>query len=224
VPLSAEVRSTLLVDGAAVVAAYLSAAQLDAIDAEIAPWLAQIAWSDVPGYALRSNDKWLDHVGVCSPTLIRVVLDEQLLDFFASIFGAEPIVAEFSIHDSASPNAELPFHADLDGGVFAYVMLSRMDDSNGILTYVPGTQDDCRYLYVPPEEIAQRDGPHGSAPPSDASGLCRTRIMGRLRIYSADPKEAWCRSSACRMCRCDSAASSLSTRCPSTSSRARSWG
>ena len=152
----ADARRTLLVDGATVLPSFLSAEQLEAIDAELEPWLRQIAWSDTPGYALRSRDKWLDHVGLCSPTLIRVALDERLLDFFASLFGEEPIVAEFSIHDSVTPNPELPFHSDRDGGLILYLMLTHMDASNGIFSFIPGTQNDRRFFFVPDEEIAPR--------------------------------------------------------------------
>jgi len=151
-----DARCALSVDGATVVPSFLSAEQLEAIDAEIEPWLRQIAWSNTLGYALRSRDKWLDHVGLCSPTLVRVALDERLLDFFASLFGEEPIVAEFSIHDSVTPNPELPFHSDQDGGLILYLMLTHMDESNGIFSYIPGTQTDRRFFYVPAEEIGRR--------------------------------------------------------------------
>jgi hypothetical protein len=97
-----------------------------------------------------------NNVGLCSPTLLRVLLDDQVLDFFASVFGEEPILAECSVHDSVTPNGELPFHSDRDGGVLLYVMLTKMDESNGILSYIPATHDDNRYFYVPPEEIARR--------------------------------------------------------------------
>src|SRR4051794_1930371 len=40
----ADVRKTLMVDGGAVVKGFIASAQLQAIDAELAPWLDQIAW------------------------------------------------------------------------------------------------------------------------------------------------------------------------------------
>ena len=55
--LSADTRKALMVDGATVVKSYVSPAQLEIIDAEIAPWLRQVAWNDIPGYALRANDQ-----------------------------------------------------------------------------------------------------------------------------------------------------------------------
>lgn len=152
-----EARKELMTQGATIVKSFLTPAQLDQIDRELEPWLAQIAWSDVMGYALRFGDKWLDHLGLCSPTLIRVVLDEEMLDFAASVFGEEPILAEFALHASTSPNPELAFHSDIDGGIVFYVFLSEMNESNGLLSFIPGTQFQAvEEQFIPSEEIEKR--------------------------------------------------------------------
>ncbi len=151
-----DLKRKILVEGAARLAGAIPAPVINQIDAELTPWLQQINFNDTPGYTLKGHSKWLYNVGLCSRTAVQLVLHEPLLDLLALVFGEEPIVSEMQFQASHDSLPLLPFHSDRNGGILIFVLLSEMNANNGQFAYIPGTQVDNRYFWIPEPELKDK--------------------------------------------------------------------
>ncbi len=153
-----KVVEALKSQGAIVVPECLEPATVAQVLDELAPWLRQIAFNDVYGYSFRQADKWLHHLGMCSPAAIQLAVHEKTLDLLEKIFGEPAILAQISYQEKIDAEAHLPMHCDGDGGILIFFYLTDLKSEDGNTRFIPGTQEiRLETLIIPKDQYAGRE-------------------------------------------------------------------
>jgi hypothetical protein len=146
-----KLRSALVENGGEVVPEFLDPAIIDQIDKEIAPWLSQINFNEIYGSSILGGDRWIFHLGIASPTALRLALDERVLGLVESIFGEPAILAEFSFQEKIAPaDQHMGMHTDGAGGLLVFYYLSGVDERTGGTRFLPGTHEIGQSLQTTP--------------------------------------------------------------------------
>lgn len=121
---------------------------------EIKPFLGQIAFNDIPGYTISGDSIWIDHLGIASPTAMRIAVDHQILAVMEQIFGEPAVLAECRYQKKISTSSYLPIHSDGAGGILIFVYLTEINDESAQTFFLKNTHDiRTNELFVSDEEL-----------------------------------------------------------------------
>jgi hypothetical protein len=127
-------------DGFFITPTPISAADLDAINAELGDWKSTPA---VNGYGciFSAGDALLQNVGLYSPAALKIALAEDLLDFMERAFGQPALLAKIEYRRAVERKAEMPLHCDSGHGISVYIYLAGVRPDTGSTYVIPGTHE-----------------------------------------------------------------------------------
>ena len=146
---------------------------VEKIQSELNPWMERPAVGGA-GYISAGGDHLLSDIGLYSSAVLKMAVDERVLNMLENIFGTPAILTDLSFRRRMTCCQEMPLHADIGDGIIIFIYLNGVSPSLGSTCVIPkthviGADLNNGYLQVPKELIEKHrqnlvipEGPLGS--------------------------------------------------------------
>ena len=119
---------------------FLDDVTLSQIRAEINPWLDNISFNGHLSSMIVGNNQWIEHLGLCSLTLLETILGDDLIAFAEDYYQEEVVLGQFQYQKKIfSEKKGLPTHLDQGKGLYFFFYLNEVNRETGATKFYKGS-------------------------------------------------------------------------------------
>ncbi len=113
---------------------------INEIKIDINPWLKKASSNNRFSSSIIGNNQWIDHLGLCSRTAIKLALDEKIINFLEKYFNDQIILGACHYQRKILPEKKgIAMHSDKGKGIWFFIYLNSIDINTGATRYLPKT-------------------------------------------------------------------------------------
>ena len=112
---------------------------INLIKKETSLWLETVGFNNRISSMIIGNNQWIEHLGICSLTALKLALDDQFINFLENYFETNVALGSFSLQKKVFPEAGLRLHSDRGEGLAVFVYLTDSSEKTGRTEFVGGS-------------------------------------------------------------------------------------
>ena len=127
-------------NGVLILPDFISTQTIDLIRKEVSPWLKNISFNTRISSIVIGNNQWIEHLGLCSLTALRLAVDDQFINFVEDYFDTTVSLGSFSLQRKIFPEKKLlRLHSDRGGGLAVFLYLTNPSEKRGLTQFAKGS-------------------------------------------------------------------------------------
>jgi len=127
---------TLRKEGILILPDFISSKTIDLIKKETSPWLEKIGFNNRISSLVINSNQWIEHVGICSMTALKLALDEKFIVFLESYFENQVSLGSFSLQRKIFAEKGIRLHSDNGEGLAVFLYLTDISAKTGATEFV----------------------------------------------------------------------------------------
>lgn len=123
-------------DGVLILPNFISLETIEIIKKDALNWQKNINFNNRLSSFILGNNQWIEHVGLCSLTALKLSMNSSFIKFLDSYFECLPIIGSISIQKKVFAEKELPLHSDMGNGLAVFIYLTDAAEKSGATEFV----------------------------------------------------------------------------------------
>ena len=127
---------TLKEEGVLVLPDFISEQTINLIKKETSPWLETVGFNNRISSFIIGSNQWIEHVGMCSLTALKLALDDQFINFLEDYFETNVALGSFNLQRKVFPEKGLRLHSDRGEGLAVFIYLTDSSEKTGLTEFL----------------------------------------------------------------------------------------
>lgn len=127
---------TLKEEGVVVLPDFISEETINLIKKETSGWLETVGFNNRISSFIIGKNQWIEHVGMCSLTALKLALDDEFINFLEDYFKTKVVLGSFSLQRKIFPEKGIKLHSDRGEGLAVFIYLTNPTQDTGITEFV----------------------------------------------------------------------------------------
>ena len=129
---------TLRKDGVLLTPSFLKSEKINQIRKEISGW-DKINFNHQVGSQIIGGNLWIENLGVCSETALKIALDPDLLKLLDNYFQEKTILGTLKYQKKLKGQPGIPIHSDRGPGIVMFIFLKEISHKTGATRFIKGS-------------------------------------------------------------------------------------